>query len=136
MGLKDEETDREFCQFTTKSYGYRAAVKVMNSYYNYFMQTGKEWRIDTILNRWAPPSENNTTKYIDRVLELMGRTWDCLKLADPYTSNGRLQLAILLAAMTCVECGCPPIAVPVGSLNTGFVFAIGKDPGLSFDWYK
>lgn len=136
MGLELAETDREFCQFITMSYGYRAGVKVLNSYYNYFMQTGKQWRIDTILNRWAPPNENNTTKYIDRVLELTHRTWDNLRLAEPESKYGRLQMAMLMAAMTCVECGCPPEAVPVASINTGFVLAIGKDPMLDKEWYK
>lgn len=56
-----------------------------------------------------------------------------LRLADIDTNPGLLQLATMVAAMTCVECGCPPSAVPVGSLNTGFVFALGRDPDLTTD---
>lgn len=135
-GLRPVQTDPAFCQFLTMAYGYRAAAKVLRSYYHYFKQTGKEWRIDTILNRWAPPTENDTSAYIDRVLPLMGRTWGNMKLADPTTRPGALQTAYLMAAMTCVECGCPPSAVPVGSLNTGFVLAGYLDPNLPTDWYK
>ena len=40
-----------------------------------------------------------------------------------------------VAAMTCVECGCPPSAVPIGSLNTGFILAGLSDPHLTSDWW-
>ena len=135
-GLCAQQTDKQFCQFMNMSWGYRAAVKCMKSYYRYFKQVGKEWRIDNIINRWAPPNENDTAKYLVRVCEIMGREFGSFRLADPYTTPGRLQLAIMVAAMTCVECGCPPSAVPVASLNTGFVLAGLGDPLLTIDWWK
>ena len=135
-GLREEQTDREFCQFLTMSFGYRAAVKCLRSYHRLFLQRGIEWRIDTILQRWAPPTENATEMYIRQVCALMGREYGQYRLADINTNPGLLQLATMVAAMTCVECGCPPSAVPVGSLNTGFVFALGRDPNLTADWWK
>ncbi len=130
-----EPTDKEFCQFLTMAFGYRAAVKVMKSYYRLFLQCGMKWNIPNILNRWAPKSENNTDGYIRRVTELMGREPGEWSLADPNTAPGRMQLAMMMAAMTCVESGCPPSAVPVGSLNTGFVFAGLGDPKLTSGWW-
>ncbi len=135
QGLASKQTDPQFCQFLTMSFGYRAAVKCMMSYYRYFAQKGDNWQIDTILNRWAPPSENKTQAYIDHVADLMGREAGDYRLADPHTNPGRLQLATMMAAMTCIECGCPPSAVPVASLNTGFVLANLGDPHLTTDWH-
>lgn len=136
QGLCAKQTDKDFCQFLTMSWGYRAAVKCLQSYFRYFKQTGKDWTIDNIINRWAPPSENSTSAYVRRVCELMGHDYGSFRLADITTTPGRLQLAMLIAAMTCVECGCPPSAVPVGSLNTGFVLGGLGDPSLTSDWWK
>lgn len=135
-GLRAEQTDRQFCQFLTMSFGFRAAAKVMRSYFLLFSQQGREFRVDTIVNRWAPPTENETSQYVCRVLELMGRQRHETALASPYTVPGRLQLALLVAAMTCVETGCPPQAVPVASLNTGFVLAGLGDPQLAAGWWR
>ena len=135
-GLCTKQKDRQFCQFLNMTWGYRAAAKVMRSYYNYFCQTGKRWDIEQIINRWAPPSENDTDAYIARVLELMGREPGSTRLAPLNTTPGRLQLAMLIAAMTCVETGCPPSAIPMGSLNTGFVLAGLGDPNLKHEDMK
>ena len=134
-GLASKQTDKAFCQFITMSFGYRAAVKCMKSYLNTFCQQGTAWQVDNIINRWAPPSENKTQTYIDRVLELMGRERGEYALDDLYTEKGRGQLAKMIAAMTCVETGCPPSAVPVANINTGFVLADLGDPHLPSDWY-
>ena len=134
-GLAAEQTDKQFCQFLSMAFGYRAAVKCLRSYHRLFLQRGMDWRVDNILHRWAPPSENKTDGYIRRVLQFMGREPGDTRLLSPNTSPGRLQLATMVAAMTCVECGCPPSAVPVGSLNTGFVLAGAGDPQLRSDWY-
>ena len=135
-GLTARQTDQQFCQFLNMSYGYRAAAKVMKSYARLFAQQGRAWDVGNILRRWAPPSENDTTAYLARVLSLMGRTADDIRLAPLYTRPGRLQLATMMAAMTCIECGCPPSAVPVASLNTGFVLAGLGDPGLTERWWQ
>ena len=61
-------TDAEFCQFDHVKYGWRAAlIMLTRTYYKkYHLYT-----IEQIIRRWAPPSENYTTKYIDRVELLM-----------------------------------------------------------------
>ena len=122
-GLCERQTDPAFCQFMTMSMGYRAAVKVMKSYATLFARQGKAWTVDNILRRWAPENENDTRAYIRRVLQLMGRKPAETRLEPLYTATGQRQLALLLAAMTCIETGCPPEAVPAAALNAGFVAA-------------
>ena len=134
-GLCARQTDPQFCQFLNKSFGYRAAVKILKSYARLFAQQGKPWTVENIVGRWAPPQENRTEAYLARVLQLMGRGVDCQQLAPLWTKPGVVQAATMLAAMTCVECGCPPSAVPLGSLGTGFVLAGLSDPRLSHPWW-
>ncbi len=133
---KQNRTDRQFCQFLNQTWGYRAAAKLMKSYSRYFQQTGKPFDIITILNRWAPPSENDTAKYIDDVMRLMGREPHDWQLAPISTRPGQQQLALMMAAMTCIESGCPPQAVRVDSINIGFRLAGLGDPGLTPDWWR
>lgn len=58
-----ERTDKSFCQFRTAVYGLRAMIKLFFTYKNkYKLNT-----IEGIINRYAPPNENNTQGYIKRV---------------------------------------------------------------------
>lgn len=52
--------DKEFCQFSSMSYGYRALMKLLQ---NYRRKHGCQ-TIAEMIRRWAPPSENNTSAYI------------------------------------------------------------------------
>ena len=127
---KEKRTDGAFCQFLNMTWGYRAAARCLRSYYQLFCQQGRAWDVENIISRWAPASENKTEAYIRRVLELMGRDRGQTRLAPPHTKPGRLQLALLVAAMTCVETGCPLDAVPLDNLNAGFILAGLGDPNL------
>lgn len=52
--------DKEFCQFTSMAYGYRALLRLLQNYRRiYGLNTVKE-----MIERWAPSSENNTNAYI------------------------------------------------------------------------
>lgn len=60
QGLRPIQTDTEFFQFLDPSWGIRAMAVVLIGYYD------KE-NLDTItdvINRYAPPSENNTNSYV------------------------------------------------------------------------
>ena len=57
---KTREVDRTFCQFTEMKYGYRAAFKLLRKYIEKYQCN----TIAKIINRWAPPCENATGKYI------------------------------------------------------------------------
>lgn len=56
--------DKSFCQFENIEYGIRALIVLLRTYsYKYKLRT-----IETIIRRYAPPSENRTNDYIDFVV--------------------------------------------------------------------
>lgn len=60
--------DGAFKQFETMAWGYRAAFKLLHNY-----QKNNGCRIlSDFINRWAPPSENNTSAYISTVAKRTG----------------------------------------------------------------
>lgn len=61
-GMLDKQLDPSFAQFTKPEYGIRAIVKIMHSYQRLGIHT-----IRQVIERWAPPSENNTPAYIAAV---------------------------------------------------------------------
>lgn len=63
-GLAEKQTDKEFCQFVTMTWGVRALLVTLRTYVRkYHLHTVRE-----IITRWAPPSDgNNTEKYIEFV---------------------------------------------------------------------
>ncbi len=98
-GLKKEETDSRFCEFETPEYGWRAAfVLLTRTYYHAY----RLYTIRKIIERWAPPNENQTEDYITAVAEAMDYDpdkplglpsyapfrWMALALAMAYIENG------------------------------------------------
>ena len=67
QGLKKEQTDKSFCQFTEMKWGLRAAIRLMENYIRRGAQTPRQ-----IISRWAPPSENNTSGYITQACQRAG----------------------------------------------------------------
>lgn len=65
-GLTDWQPDRDFCTFVDVTWGIRALAMVLLSYRRNGVDTVRE-----IVNRWAPPNENNTAAYIDAVAAQM-----------------------------------------------------------------
>lgn len=63
-----QRTDKSFCQFTTPEYGIRAMIIILR---NYQRKRGLKTVTD-IINRWAPPVENNTLAYINSVAKEIG----------------------------------------------------------------
>lgn len=60
----DQKAEDRFAVFSTPEWGFRALCKVLLTYeFNYGLKT-----VNGIIHRWAPPSENNTTAYVNRVL--------------------------------------------------------------------
>ena len=76
-------SDKEFKQFKSMAYGYRAIFKILSNYYrNYKLDT-----IRKIIGRWAPENENNTNAYIKAVSDYAGIPAD-----DPININDREQM--------------------------------------------
>ena len=57
-----------FCSFTSVSFGLRAAFCILRTYRNKY----KAVCIEDIITRWAPPTENDTRKYICDLCRLTG----------------------------------------------------------------
>ena len=79
-------------------YGLRAAFCILR---RYIRRYGKN-SVPQIISTWAPASENNTLKYIDRVVQMTHLSPD-----DPIDYYDRDTMCKLVAAMAQVECGQP-----------------------------
>ena len=71
-GLSDEQDDDVFCQFKTPVWGIRALMKILLTY----RFTHKITTIEKIINRWAPPIENDTDNYIKYVCAATSKAKD------------------------------------------------------------
>lgn len=63
-------TDGVFCHFDTAIHGIRAGCRILLTYF-------KRYKLNTvrgIVNRWAPPVENDTESYIAAVCKRMAVT--------------------------------------------------------------
>ena len=88
--------DGAFKQFETMAWGYRAAFKLLHNY-----QKNNGCRIlSDFINRWAPPSENNTAAYISTVAKRAGLS----DVSEIDTLNGETMRAVV-SAMSYVENG-------------------------------
>lgn len=67
QGLREVQTDKSFFQFIEMRWGYCALMRTLQ---NYRKRHGC-MTIADFINRWAPPSENNTGSYISRVCREM-----------------------------------------------------------------
>ena len=73
QGMKKTQSDSSFCQFETFEDGWRAAfVLLTRTYYHKY----RLYTIRGIVQRWAPPGENNTEAYIRNVSRLTGISAD------------------------------------------------------------
>ncbi|MBO6059398.1 MAG: hypothetical protein J6P67_04560 [Bacteroidaceae bacterium] len=117
QGLKTLQEDKEFFQFETIEWGWRAAFVILcRTYYGkYKLRT-----IRDIVSRWAPPKENNTEAYIRHVSDYTGIGPD-RDLGDPKTHPTNWLL--IGYAMAVMENGktLPPIP-----MIKGFSLAIGR----------
>lgn len=95
VGQCATQNDLPYLQFETPEDGFRAAAKDLKHKYAAGLTT-----IRKIISKWAPPSENNTTAYIDAVKRSMLKDPDTdLKFPD--------DLLPLIRAMAFEEGGCP-----------------------------
>ena len=96
-GMRPHQEDKDFVQFTSPSYGYRAIMVTLRNYrIKYGIAT-----LSDMIRRWAPPCENNTAAYIkavctalqvpsDYVPDVYDRTTMCaLAAAISRHENGR-----------------------------------------------
>ena len=88
--------DKEFKQFETMAYGYRAIFKILGNYQ-------RNYKLDTIrkmISRWAPENENDTLAYVMTVSDRSGISPD-----EPVSADNREMMVRIVAAMSFVENG-------------------------------
>ena len=123
QGTHPNMNDKEFVCYMTKAYGYRAAWKIFQTYYNQFQKWGEPFCLRNIISRWAPPSDgNNTEGYIRRVSKL-SKIAGYQRLPAPDSEEGYYYLNKVMIAMTCVENGIEPEEVPVHQILKGYQLA-------------
>lgn len=104
-----------FCVFSAFIYGIRAAVLILKKY----MQRG-DCTISRIIERWAPPTENSTSRYIRFVSKETTIPPD--KVLSIYE---RGKVCAILRAMIKVECS--NLVLPESYITIGYDLAI-TDP--------
>ena len=67
-GQAAEQKDKEFVQFESLAWGLRAAFCILETYRRKY----KAVCVEDIIARWAPPSENDTKRYVQTVCRLTG----------------------------------------------------------------
>lgn len=94
-------TDGRFVTFKDPASGLRALARNLLTYQE---QHGLN-TVAGIINRWAPPKENNTTKYIESVANVMG-----IRPDEAFEFKGELAI-LLMRAIIAVENGFQPYTV-------------------------
>lgn len=136
QGASDEQKDKEFVQFKSMAHGYRAAWKVLQTYYDRFCMQSKPFTVRNIIYRWAPPEDNNATEaYIRQVLRLSG-IGGRENLLPPNNVDGYERLSRLLQAMTCVECGISPQEVDAEAICHGYRLAFPENSEELEKWLQ
>ena len=133
QGAREEQKDKSFVQFKSMAYGYRAAWKILQSYYERFSRQGKPFTVRNIISRWAPPTENDTEAYIISVLKL-GSLGGKEKLLPPSNASGYGRLSRMIAAMTTIECGIPFGQVDMEAVYQGYLLAFPKNKEKLEEW--
>lgn len=100
-GERPVQHDNQFEEFESLEYGFRAAIKLIKNYIEGKGSAGKPLNtIEKIIRRWAPPSENATSKYIDYVAGCTG-----LHPSQVISFQDRNTICNIVQAMAMVECG-------------------------------
>ena len=92
LGLLPEQTDERFCQFVNPVMGLRALMIILRNYYNKHGLNS----VRQIINRWAPPVENDTGSYQMAVAGALMVTPDTIIKLDNPMMLARLAAAIVL----------------------------------------
>lgn len=115
MGAASSETG-SFVTFLTVAYGYRAAWKLLANYHRYYHLC----TLRQVINRWAPPHENDTSAYVRNVSHLTGLGPDAL-LPSPQQD---MELWVpVLTAMTVIEQGMAWTQVPQREIRRAWQMA-------------
>ena len=120
QGMRDVQSDKRFVQFVHMAYGYRAAIKTLQSYYELFKVRHRPFTIANIIKRWCPDGIED--RYIHTVTRLTG--YDAHQvLPSPKTPEAFRAFVRIMAAMTVQECGVPIRFMPWSDIIGGYWLA-------------
>ena len=91
--------ETRFCQFSSMQYGFRAALKLLRTYYSKYGCI----TIRQIICRWAPETENQVEAYIKTVCRITQMGADVP--LPPMKAETKIVWCELVLAMATVECG-------------------------------
>ena len=103
QGLRQKQTDKSFFQFESMAYGYRAAIKTMQTYIKNNYDTDKDGKaneLEDIIERWAPRKENDVESYISTVCKISG-----IARNKVIKKNDKSTIIAIIGAMSFVENG-------------------------------
>ena len=104
QGLSAQQTDKDFCQFVSPEYGIRAIYKLLQTYQKkYELNT-----VEAIIDRYAPPNENNTAGYINRAAKDIG-----VSVNESINVSSKPVAIALATAIVGVELGYQPYSQKV-----------------------
>lgn len=110
QGMRPQQTDAAFVQFTSAEYGVRALSKILDTYQaKYGLNT-----VAGIIGRYAPSVENNTASYINAVASAMG-------ILPGAAFDVRARKSDLIAAIIKHENGIQPYSL--ATINNGVLMA-------------
>ena len=111
----DQSGDSRFVVFVAPHWGIRALAKVLLSYQRkHGLKT-----VRGIINRWAPPVENDTGAYVDQVAKVCGVEPD-----DTIDIQNKVVLRAMVTAIIQHENGQQPYGAAV--IELGIELALGK----------
>ena len=121
-GLLKVQNDKSFYQFKAMEWGYRAAFRLLRTYRVKYQR----YSVRTIIERWAPPNENNTQAYIRRVCETMGVPPHFILNIGSMEEDDAYWACELVRAMALVENGgeCADLIRKV-EIRKGYALAFG-----------
>lgn len=100
-GERNPQTDKRFEEFVSLEYGIRAGFIIMRNNMRETLPKNRQCNtIRKLISRWAPPSENVTSKYIDFVAKKTGLHPD---EEIRYREKGKM--CAICDAMIRMECG-------------------------------
>ena len=94
--MREKQTDKQFVQFKSRVYGYRAAFVLLRNY----IGKGKD-TIGKIIAKWAPSSDgNNTQSYINYVSSTTG-----INASHALRWEDKEDLVVIVRSMAHMESG-------------------------------
>lgn len=100
-GERKVQTDKAFEEFETLQYGLRAGLKLIRNQISGFNGSRPKFNtIGKLIKVWAPPSENQTLRYVDFVCQAVGK-----QPFDIIRDDDRKLICEIARAMAFVECG-------------------------------